>query len=41
LRGPAEPGQYTSGDYTQELTDHDVLGSIGTVGDALDKALVS
>ncbi len=31
--------QYTSGDYTQELTDHDVLGSIGTVGDALDNAL--
>ncbi|MHB8660184.1 MAG: IS3 family transposase [Solirubrobacteraceae bacterium] len=33
--------QYTSGDYTQELTDHTVLGSIGTVADALDKALVS
>lgn len=31
--------QYTSGDYTQELTDHTVLGSIGTVGDALDNAL--
>jgi putative transposase len=31
--------QYTSGDYTQELTDHVVLGSIGTVGDALDNAL--
>jgi hypothetical protein len=34
-----EDAQYTSGDYTQELTDHDVLGSIGTVGDALDNAL--
>jgi len=33
--------QYTSGDYTQTLTDHVVLGSIGTVGDAYDKALVS
>jgi putative transposase len=31
--------QYTSGDYTQELTDHVVLGSIGTVGDAYDNAL--
>lgn len=31
--------QYTSGDYTQELTDQFVLGSIGTVGDALDNAL--
>jgi putative transposase len=31
--------QYTSGDYTQELTDHTVLGSIGTVADALDNAL--
>ena len=41
LRGPLEPGQYTSGDYTQTLTDHVVLGSIGTVGDAYDKALVS
>jgi len=39
LRRPVESAQYTSGDYTQELTDHDVLGSIGTVGDALDNAL--
>jgi putative transposase len=31
--------QYTSGDYTQELTDHTVLGSIGTVGDCYDNAL--
>jgi putative transposase len=33
--------QYTSIDYTQTLDDHGVLGSIGTVGDAYDKALVS
>ena len=33
--------QYTSGEYTQQLSDHVVLGSIGTVGDAMDKALVS
>ena len=26
-------------DYTQVLDDHDVLASIGTVGDALDNAL--
>jgi len=31
--------QYTSADYTQELTDHRVLGSIGSVGDAYDNAL--
>jgi putative transposase len=31
--------QYTGGDYTQTLTDHVVLGSIGTVGDAYDNAL--
>jgi putative transposase len=39
LRGPVEPGQYTSTDYTQVLDDHRVLASIGTVGDALDNAL--
>jgi putative transposase len=39
LRGPVEPGQYTSIDYTQTLDDHLVLASIGTVGDALDNAL--
>ncbi|MCA1679523.1 MAG: IS3 family transposase, partial [Actinobacteria bacterium] len=33
--------QYTSIDYTQELTDHGVLASVGSVGDAYDKALVS
>jgi putative transposase len=31
--------QYTSIDYTQTLDDHQVLASIGTVGDALDNAL--
>jgi hypothetical protein len=39
LRGAVESGQYTEDDYTQELTDERVLGSIGTVGDALDNAL--
>jgi Integrase core domain len=38
LRGPVEPEQYTSFDYTQVLHDHEVLASIGTVGDALDNA---
>ena len=31
--------QYTSYDHSQVLDDHDVLQSIGTVGDALDNAL--
>lgn len=31
--------QYTGYDHTQLLDDHDVLQSIGTVGDALDNAL--
>jgi putative transposase len=31
--------QYTSIDFTQTLDDHDVLSSIGSVGDALDNAM--
>lgn len=31
--------QYTSFDFTQALADHDVLGSIGSVGDAYDNAM--
>jgi putative transposase len=31
--------QYTSIDYTQTLTDHQVLASVGSVGDAYDNAL--
>lgn len=31
--------QYTSIDFTQTLDDHQVLGSIGSVGDAYDNAL--
>jgi putative transposase len=31
--------QYTSFDFAQELNDHQVLGSIGSVGDALDNAM--
>ena len=31
--------QYTSGAYTQTLSDHGVAGSIGSVGDAYDNAL--
>ena len=31
--------QYTSFDYTQELTDHGVLASVGSVGDAYDNAM--
>jgi putative transposase len=32
-------GQYVSNDYTQALDDHQVLASIGSVGDAYDNAL--
>jgi transposase InsO family protein len=31
--------QYTSFDYTQKLSDHGVLASVGSVGDAYDNAL--
>lgn len=31
--------QYTSAGYTQELDDHGVLASVGTVGDAYDNAM--
>jgi putative transposase len=39
LRRPLELGQYTSIDYTQTLADHQVLASVGSVGDAYDNAL--
>jgi putative transposase len=40
LIGHTDAGsQYTSSDYTQELNDHQVLASIGSVGDAYDNAL--
>ena len=39
LRGPVEPGQYTSFDYGETLEDHGVLQSTGSVGDAYDNAL--
>ncbi len=38
MRRPIESAQYTSFDYTQLLDDHDVLASIGSVGDAYDNA---
>ena len=31
--------QYTSIDYTQTLSDHGVLASVGSVGDAYDNAM--
>jgi putative transposase len=31
--------QYTSADYTQELDDHGVPASVGSVGDAYDNAM--
>ena len=39
MGGPVESGQYTSIDYTQTLTDHGVLASVGSVGDAYDNAM--
>lgn len=39
MRGPVESGQPTSVDFTQELTDHGVLASVGSVGDAYDNAM--
>jgi len=39
LRRPVEFAQYTSFDYTQTLSDHGVLASVGSVGDAYDNAL--
>jgi hypothetical protein len=41
LRPPVEPGQYTSVAFTQRLIDEGVDPSVGSVGDALDKGLVS
>ena len=40
LAGNTDRGsQYTSADYTQTLSDHGVLASVGTVGDAYDNAM--
>jgi transposase InsO family protein len=35
----ADSPQYTSFDFTQALADHDVLGSLGSTGDAYDNAM--
>ena len=39
MRRPVESGQYTSFDFTQALHDNDVLGSLGSTGDAYDNAM--
>jgi putative transposase len=39
LQGPIELGQYLGLELAQILDDHDVLQSVGSVGDALDNAL--
>jgi hypothetical protein len=39
LRRPIESAQYTSYAFTQVLDDHNVLASIGSVGDAYDTQL--
>jgi transposase InsO family protein len=38
-RRPVESAQYTSIDFAQLLDDHQVLQSVGSVGDAYDNAL--
>jgi len=40
LRAPLEPKQYTAIAMTKELEESGIAGSIGTVGDALDNALM-
>ncbi len=40
LRRPVEPGQYTALSFTEALIDAGIAPSIGTVGDALDNALM-
>ena len=40
LLRPVEPGQYTSIAFTDALREEGIAASIGTVGDALDNALM-
>jgi putative transposase len=40
LRRPLESAQYTALAFTEELAEAGIAGSIGTVGDALDNALM-
>ena len=40
LQRPVEPGQYTSLAFTEALLEAGIAGSIGSVGDALDNALM-
>jgi transposase InsO family protein len=40
LRRSIEPGQYTSLVFTEALLEAGITGSIGSVGDALDNALM-
>ncbi len=39
MRRPVEFTQFTSADFTQELSDNGVLASVGSVGDAYDNAM--
>jgi transposase InsO family protein len=40
LQPPVEPRRYTALAFTEELVEAGIAGSIGTVGDALDNALM-
>jgi putative transposase len=37
---PTRPGQYTALAFTEQLAEAGIAGSIGTIGDALDNALM-
>jgi putative transposase len=39
LRGPVESAQYTSAQFNDALTDHGLLASLGSTGDAYDNAM--
>jgi putative transposase len=39
LQRPRESAQYTSAQFNDALTDHGVLASLGSVGDAYDNAM--
>ena len=39
MRRPVESGQYTSDAFNEVLDDHQLLASIGSVGDAYDNAM--
>jgi transposase InsO family protein len=39
LRRPLEPGQYTSSSFAEVCTTHQIVQSMGTIGDSYDNAV--